>query len=372
MADIHELIESVRVTLASSMNPNREQLEQLHGELDQNIRKANKRLRECDALLVNGHRSEAIQLAEQDPNLLEMVAVLDFPELAEWNDFVSELGLTVTPELQIDIATDLNQTYSDDGPLEQLMRRLRLLSLARAPLRPRIDLIRKIAKRDVMTTHWKGDLKDYDKVRLRQIVEECRVAAEKKQFDVMQQLSDELTQKTWSIKPDPKLLAQVEKSLDSMRATESLKELRVVASQMTAAKLGGDIVTAEQLVQDWESLAQECQRESEEFQEIHALALPVLRWVNRSHEEDAAKQASQARIDKLERLVRSPRSTPEQLQAAFDATSGDELPEELEFQFDDRMTAFENAVRKERNLKIGGAALVGLVLVIWLTVALFF
>jgi ElaB/YqjD/DUF883 family membrane-anchored ribosome-binding protein len=46
IAEIHELLESVRVTLASSMNPNREQLERLHSELDAEIRSANKRLRD--------------------------------------------------------------------------------------------------------------------------------------------------------------------------------------------------------------------------------------------------------------------------------------------------------------------------------------
>ena len=72
ISEIHELLESVRVTLASSMNPDREELERLHNELDAEIRLANKRLRACDALLAEGHRSEAIQLAEQEPNLLEV------------------------------------------------------------------------------------------------------------------------------------------------------------------------------------------------------------------------------------------------------------------------------------------------------------
>ena len=159
ISEIHELLESVRVTLASSMNPNREELERLHSELDAEIRSANKRLRECDALLAEGHRSEAIQLAEQEPNLLELVSVLDFPELPEWNDFVAELGLTVTPELQIDIATEINGAYSEDEPLDRLMKKIRVLSLARAPLRQRIDLLRKIAKRDPGTAYWADDVR---------------------------------------------------------------------------------------------------------------------------------------------------------------------------------------------------------------------
>ncbi|MGB4739009.1 MAG: hypothetical protein WBH50_12520, partial [Fuerstiella sp.] len=195
IAEIHELLESVRVTLASSMNPNREQLERLHSELDAEIRSANKRLRECDALLSEGHRSEAIQLAEQEPNLLEVVSILDFHELAEWNDFVAELGLTVTPELQIDIATDINGAYSEDEPLERLMKKFRVLSLARAPLRSRIDLLRQIAKRDVGTAYWKDDLKSYEETRIRQISDESREAISSRNYAEVRRLADELHKK---------------------------------------------------------------------------------------------------------------------------------------------------------------------------------
>src|SRR5687768_11341779 len=138
MADLYDLIERMQVTLASSVQPAKDQLRELHGELSEQIRRTNKRLRECDALMAKGLRTEAIQMAEQEPPLLDVVAILDFPELPEWNDFVAELGLTVAPELQIEIAADLNRAYSDDGPLKSLLQRFRLSSLSRAPLKTRI------------------------------------------------------------------------------------------------------------------------------------------------------------------------------------------------------------------------------------------
>ena len=104
--------------------------------------------------MAKGLRSEAIQLAEQEPPLLDVVAILDFPELPEWNDFVAELGLTVAPELQIEIAADLNRAYSDDGPLKAHMKRFRISSLSRAPLKTRIALLRKIADFFVEVQHW--------------------------------------------------------------------------------------------------------------------------------------------------------------------------------------------------------------------------
>ena len=195
MSDIHELIESIRVTLTSSLNYKQEELLELHEQLDGHIRSANKRLRECDSLLANGHRSEAIQLAEQEPNLLELVGVLDLPELLEWNDFVAEYGIRVAPELQIEIATDLNHAYSDDTPLEGLLNRLRVYSIGRSPLRIRIDILRKISKLDVESPHWQDDLKAYEKLRIRQMTDEIRTAQENHDYGTLKEIQKEITEK---------------------------------------------------------------------------------------------------------------------------------------------------------------------------------
>ena len=224
ISEIHELLESVRVTLASTMNPDRGQLDQLHDALDSEIRLANKRLRECDALLAEGHRSEAIQLAEQEPNLLEVVSILDFPELPEWNDFVAELGLTVTPELQIDIATDINDAYSEDAPLERLLRKFRVLSLARSPLRSRIDILRQIAKRDAATPYWKEDLKGYEEVRVRQIGDEARDAINGQDFETVRRLADELHNKPWMVKPDRRVVERIDHTMARLKRMDALKK----------------------------------------------------------------------------------------------------------------------------------------------------
>src|SRR4051812_40971078 len=49
---------------------------------------ANQRLRQVGQLLKRGLRSEALQLTEEEPNLLDFVGMLDFPELPAWRDLL--------------------------------------------------------------------------------------------------------------------------------------------------------------------------------------------------------------------------------------------------------------------------------------------
>ena len=78
----------------------------------------NDRLREVTRLLHRGLRSEALQLAEEEPNLLDMVASLDFPELPTWTEMLKGWGMAPPPPLLIELAADINQAYADQQPLE--------------------------------------------------------------------------------------------------------------------------------------------------------------------------------------------------------------------------------------------------------------
>src|SRR4051812_28745914 len=57
----------------------------------------NSRLAQCQRLLQQGLRAEALHLAEEAPDLLETVLSLDFPERPLWNDIVSQYDLAVAP-----------------------------------------------------------------------------------------------------------------------------------------------------------------------------------------------------------------------------------------------------------------------------------
>ncbi|MFY9252665.1 MAG: hypothetical protein WAO83_04365 [Fuerstiella sp.] len=369
IAEIHELLESVRVTLASSMNPNREQLERLHSELDAEIRSANKRLRECDALLSEGHRSEAIQLAEQEPNLLEVVSILDFHELAEWNDFVAELGLTVTPELQIDIATDINGAYSEDEPLERLMKKFRVLSLARAPLRSRIDLLRQIAKRDVGTAYWKDDLKSYEETRIRQISDESREAISSRNYAEVRRLADELHKKPWSVKPDRRVIERIDQTMVEVKKLEAIRMLNRVTVEWQAAMDSGDPELTKSLGEKWELVAQKCDRDSQPYMDAKEKTQPMLRWIRELGQEEEAARVYAGEVKKLTKVLRSDNVTIDDIYRHYDAVAAFEefdIPDAVQLRFEARIAEIE---KQQKMKKMATMAGVGVAVIILLAIA---
>lgn len=368
ISEIHELLESVRVTLSSSMNPNREELDRLHSELDGEIRQANKRLRECDALLAEGHRSEAIQLAEQEPNLLEVVSILDFPELPEWNDFVAELGLTVTPELQIDIATDINGAYSEDEPLERLLRKFRVLSLARAPLRSRIDLLRKIAKRDPGTAYWKDDLRSYEEVRMRQIADEARASISSRDVHGIRNISEELHNKPWYVKPDRRVLEKIDHAMVEIKKMDATRQLQKLTGQLKAATESDDAERARDLEEKWHTLSAKCDQSSEMFQDTKDDAEPLFQWIRDadSREEEDARHA--AEVKKLSKVLRSDRSKLEDIYRHYDAVAefAQGVPDAVQERYEARVQEIE---RQQKMRKLGVMGGVGLVVILVLIIA---
>lgn len=373
MSDVHELIESIRVTLASSLDHNREELEELHASLDGYVRSANKRLRECDGLLANGHRSEAIQLAEQEPNLLEFVGILDFPELDEWNDFVAEHGLKVAPELQIDIATDLNHAYSDDTPLERYLNKLRVYSIGRAPLRSRIEILRKIAKLDVESPHWQDDLKSYEKVRMRQMQDEYRAADNAKDYEKLAELYSEIKNNKWSVKPNKQFVEDLTNSLGSLHQRHSLVQLRDTFRLMRTAKENGDLETCTRLADEWYKIAEQCDHTSESYQLIEAKSEAALQWVENSRQAQETAEEKKRETDKFRRMLRSPRATIRSLEAKYESLveDGADLPEAVVNQYYERIAEIERQEDLRKKLKIGGIALGVIVVLVFALMAFF-
>src|SRR5439155_7803316 len=119
---------------------------------------ANERLRQCSSFLQQGLRTEAIHLAEESPNLLDLISQLDLPDPQSWAEFCQNNGYPVPPALQMERAAQLNEAYAQDQPLEHLLARHRLPALSRSPVRERLSVMRKIAQTDTTSAHWEKDI----------------------------------------------------------------------------------------------------------------------------------------------------------------------------------------------------------------------
>jgi len=138
-----QLIDRIQAIIADDVDADPREVRTLNQELVTAVKDANRRLRECDALLRKGLRTEAIQKCDTEPNLLDVVAVLDFPEWNEWVARARRADLDAPSNLLLDIATELNAAYAVEQPMAQLLKRHRVLALAQAPLSERIETMRR-------------------------------------------------------------------------------------------------------------------------------------------------------------------------------------------------------------------------------------
>lgn len=79
------------------------------------------RLAQCEAMLACGNESQALQLAETAPPIMEVLARIGFRELAQWRAYCLAQNYPVPPALDAGIIHRLNEVYSSriglDHPL---------------------------------------------------------------------------------------------------------------------------------------------------------------------------------------------------------------------------------------------------------------
>src|SRR5262249_41238807 len=176
MLDYQRIVDDVRSSLYSSGPEAAETVRAAAKAYGEACGEVNERLRRCNELLKAGLRSEAIQQCEVEPNLLDIVATLDFPERDYWVQLLNHHGVNVPGPLLLDVAADLNEAYAVEQPLETLLDRHRLLALAHSPLNMRIRTMRKLAEVDPLNPIWREDLMIFERQRHKDIQREASEA----------------------------------------------------------------------------------------------------------------------------------------------------------------------------------------------------
>ena len=214
MADHHQIVDQIRAFVQSSDQTRNGVLESLASTYADACVEINQRMGRCHRLLQQGLRSEAIQLADSEPKVLDSLAALDFPERADWDELVQIYELAAAPKLAIEQAQFLNEAYAQEDPLQDLLRMHRRLALQRASVKPRIAIMRKIAAQDANNSIWADDLRTFEKARFREVQSAAAVAVQNRNLAALSQLLAEIEQQTW-VEPPPKALVQALRKADA-------------------------------------------------------------------------------------------------------------------------------------------------------------
>ena len=352
------IIDRIQAIIADDVDAESRETRALNQELVASVKEANRRLRECDTLLRKGLRTEAIQKCDTEPNLLDVVAVLDFPEWNEWISRTRSADLDAPPNLLLDIAADLNAAYAAEQPLAHLLKRHRVLALAQAPLSERIETMRRIRSIDTENPVWDQDVRLFEKERFSQISNELQAAGESRDVAEVAALEKELASPGWVSGPPPKQLRTAAAKLHrKLRMAAARKEMVDVEHQLRAAFEELDEETARKWRDRWNALNRIA--ELPEDSDLARLAAPALQWVEeRDRECQIADEHKQAVANLEGALERN--GSHEMLNRLYHAAtrSGRSLPSALEKRWAAHMEYLHTRSRRKHIVLLVGSVAV--------------
>lgn len=362
LEEINELVDEIQQVLMSESFPSEEEVMDLAGRHEDLVSAAAKRLKAVDSLLSRGLRSEAIELAEREPNLNEVAIGLDFPELDAWNELLGQFEMQPIPALPADVAAELNDAYGTTLPVEKLLQRHRSAALARAPLALRIDILRRLCAADGANPVWPKDVKAFELQRLSDIKSELELAIREKNAATLTTLHQELTSPNWRNPVPAELQRKVTDAHARIRQVSARTEMEVIAHQLSNAYADFDIDTARQHGQRFEALAQIVKLPPND--PLLNVAGPALDWIREEQTRDNREKRFQAQLIAIEEALNR-RTTIEELERLYYGVTqhGQALPEPLENRLADRLETLRvDAARRRRSIIAATATAVVVIL----------
>ena len=247
------LIDHIAQLLATGDAKIREAVESLAHQYGAAVAFANERFRRCEAYLREGNRSEAIRECEDEPNLLDLFAILNFPQKEVWEATIVSHGLPAPERLLEGVAQELNEAYDKEAEVNALLRTHRLLALARRPIVERLPILRLLAKAEPNVAHWDADTRTMEKVRLKEIDKEIRQAFKRRDAERLLILERELGDSHWLETPSVSLMNDAARCSRAVRSETTRNDLEEIGRALNTAYAAQDTSEGKRLRASWQA-----------------------------------------------------------------------------------------------------------------------
>lgn len=354
LADIQRLIDEMRFQLDAEVFEFAPGMKQLAADYADVCKQVNVRLRRCEDFLKQGLRSEAIHTADADPNLLDLLATVDFPERSRWDGMVRLFDLPRAEPLLIDVAEQLNAAYPLQDPLQNLLNRHRLLALARAPVVERLSVLRELAVIDVGSPVWTDDVKTFERVRVSEIQTAAAEADAKGDFGRLEWLAEELAGSNWREVPPTSVVEQVSRLAERVTRRTAPSDPAGLRDALNSALKAADMPRCRALRRRWHELgilSPPVGRNGKEDARG-----PGVAWLAREDAKDARDHQVRRAVAVLEQKLDADTDIDELREAQEWARQVvGEIPEPVASRLHMRIVRLQNAVRARDRLFIYSA-----------------
>ena len=370
MNDYQRIADDVRNSLYSASQENIDFMRAAAADYAMVCDQINDRLRQCGALLRDGLRTEAIQRSEEEPSLLDVVTVLDFPERPQWSKVMEQFGIVPAPPLLMDIAAELNDAYALEQPIAGLLARHRLLALAKAPIGQRLQTLWKLANVDTNNPVWQEDIATFEAARQNEIAQEVSSATRHGDFATLAQLEKELNNNDWFTPLNQTLIQQIVDNRKKLERKAALATLDNLAEELLTAYSDGNTAQGRAIRERWNEIAQAHQLAATDLLPYGIQS--ALEWLANEDIEQQTQLDFQDALTALERGL-TLQLKPERLEELYRNVSrfGRDISPYLENRYHQHLGALKKGTQRNHQLRIAkfvGSALLG-TLVVFLSIS---
>lgn len=207
-------------------------------------REVNDRLAESDRLLALSQRSEALRLVHLEPDALDQYRELAFRGADRWAEVTQAAGLDDAPRLDAEAADRLTAAVAAEKAVADTLRQHRTLALARAPLRQRLAVLRRLTAAEPANHGWREDQRLYELGRLEEMRKDLADPVRRADWAVVRELHDDLQADGWVAPKPAELVDAVRKRAAALRRQEGARLMAALGPKLDAARAAAEAAAA--------------------------------------------------------------------------------------------------------------------------------
>ncbi|MFN0018698.1 MAG: hypothetical protein ACKVP0_10595 [Pirellulaceae bacterium] len=251
LKQVRALVDEMRTFIDSPDHTNSPRITELAASYAEASRDGNARLQRCSDLLQKGHRTEALQLAEAEPDLLALIPVLAFPEIQKWQECAANYGWERAPAIKTEVAAVLSDAYALQRQLHPHLARHRRLALAKASTAERLAVMREIFKIDRTTAFWREDIVVFEAKRAQELAPLGEGAINAQDFSLLDQFVREFKSEEWCAPPPDGLMSLNAVAVSLLHIQRTLPHL---AAEINGSLRQQNVPRTLSLLQQWNTI----------------------------------------------------------------------------------------------------------------------
>ena len=246
----HQLIVRLKSFLNSTELINSPTAQELYKSYRELNNSAVQRLVECEVLLQKKQKIEAVVLAQQEPNLFDLIDTLLFPERKDLLILADLYDWDAPSEINLDSVAGLKKAVSEMDDLRPLLTEFRRIART-DQVKNKLHLLREISRIDKGNTEWRLPLIEVENQYVSRIISEAQKAILDKDFSRLEEIYVELKNSNWVVTIPTIVLQKIEKIVMEHRRDEAKRIAITILDRINSSYASFDVIGLDDAIVCW-------------------------------------------------------------------------------------------------------------------------